>query len=101
LDSLGGIVRMKVLFIILILVEIFLAILVITPPLVDRHDLASAVLAYSQDQSQDNLKELQLQQDITSQIEFRMMLTVALLLVVNSCGLFLVGRRLRRIRAAA
>jgi hypothetical protein len=102
---LSGIVRqherMKALFIVLILVEIVLTVLVFTPPLVDRRALASAVMAYHQDPSQEHLRERQFQHDVTRQIAFRLTLSVGVLLVANSFGLLLVGRRLRHVQTTA
>jgi hypothetical protein len=84
---------MRVLFVILILLEMLLVMLVFTPMFMDRHDLASAVVAYHRDPSQDNLRELETQQRITQQIRFHFTASVVVLLVLNSCGLFFVGRR--------
>ena len=103
--SLTGIVRrhgaMKVLLTVLILAEIFLVVLVLTPVFVDRRDLARAVAAHFQNPSQDNLRELEHQQSITRQIAFCDKSTVAVLLVANSCGLVFVSRRLRHVQIAA
>ena len=93
--SLDGAPHMRVLFIILIFVEIFLVTLMVAPIFVDRRDLAIAVVAYSREPSQENLREMETQQRITQQIRFRLRASVAVLLVANSCGLFFVGRRRR------
>lgn len=92
---------MKVLLTVLVIAQIFLVVLVVTPPFVDRHDLAMAVAAYSQNPSQDNLKQLQHRQSITRQIAFCAASAVTVLLVANSFGLVFVGRRLRLVRVAA
>jgi hypothetical protein len=74
-------------------VEIFIVALMFSPVFVDRHDLATAVVAYRRDPSQDNVGELQRQQRFTEQIIITVRTSLAVLLLANSWGLFVVGRR--------
>jgi hypothetical protein len=92
---------MRVLFIIMVLVEMLLVMLMLTPLYVDRHDHARAVEAYLHDPSQETLRELETQRRISQQIRHRVNASVAVLLVANSCGLFFVGRRWRLSKQAS
>jgi len=86
----------KKLLVIMALLELFLALLVISPIFVDRRDLARAVYNYSQEPTEENRKRLEAEQEITARIRLHGRLVIVGLFAANTCGLVAVCHRLNR-----
>ena len=85
----------KAIFILLIVVELFLALFAASPILVDRRNLADAVSAYHLEPTDSNRFALEGEQTITSRIRLLTRLGSVVLLAMNTYALLLVWRRLR------
>ena len=87
---------MKLFRLVLIVSEVFLFLLFLSPPFVGGHPLARAIVAYHQDPSVQNKSELELQRELHQHRRFVQSLLIGSLLAVNTVGLFYVSRLLRR-----
>lgn len=87
---------MKLLRLVLIVSEVFLFFLFLSPPFVGSHLLARAIVAYHQDPSAENKTTLELQRERVQRRRLVQSLFIGSLLAVNTVGLFHVSRLLRR-----
>lgn len=87
---------MKLIRLVLIVSEVWLFVLLLSPPFVESHLLARAINAYHQDPSAENKTTLELQRERVQHRRLVQSLFIGGLLAANSVGLFYVSRLLRR-----
>ena len=87
---------MKILLGILVLLELFFALLLISPMFVDSHALALAVCNYSRERTEENKKKMQAEQKIVAKQRLQDQMVVVGLFGANTYGLIIVCRRLSR-----
>lgn len=92
---------MKLLQVILIITEVVVVLLLVSPRLVESHSLARAIAAYRDDPSAQRKSELEHEQQTVRFIRVQMSVFIIVLLAANSAGLYYVSRRIRLGRGVA
>jgi hypothetical protein len=87
---------MKVLLIILVVLELFFALLAVSPIFVYRTDLKRAVYNYSQEPTEENKAKMKAEQEITARIRLRDQMILVALFAANTWGLIIGVRKLNR-----
>ena len=87
--------RVKLLRLALIGSEVLLLLLAIFPPRVESRPLARAIVAYQQDSSPQNQRQLEQQRELVRGKRSRQLACIASLFIANSVSLFHVSRRVQ------